>query len=229
MSKVSRLLGRRPRNQVREACLYVHLRKDGGIFAVKGSGEQGLLTEMKLMSELKKTVASGGILLYSRDNPTAPPSTEVDRLFRSMVDLRPTLQLVKEAHPDAPGPPDGATTLMQSAYLGLHEVVEDLLRRGSPVNARDDSGYTALMYASQKGHASCLRVLLKGLADVNARDNDGNTPLMFAAQGGYLDAVDVLLAAGADRSLRGRAGFTAFAFARQNGHGSLLDRLDPAR
>jgi ankyrin repeat protein len=207
--------------------LYVHLRNDGGIFVVRGTGEQALITEADLMKEVDQLIERGGRLLYSRDDPDRRPSDEIERLFRAIVDRSPAqLQLLERPHRDAPGPNEGATTLMQASFTGQHAVVADLLHRGSPVDDHDKDGYTALMYAAQAGQVPCIEALLGGGANPNEQDRDGNTPLMFAAQHGNRDAIDILLAAGADPRPRGKSGFRAADFARQNGHFKMVDRLE---
>lgn len=68
---------------------------------------------------------------------------------------------------------------MASAYVGAAELVDDVLRRGAELEARDASGYSALMYAINGGHEAIVRALLDAGADVDARDREGSTPLMF--------------------------------------------------
>jgi ankyrin repeat protein len=228
MQRIRRWLRQEPdRKSPERAALYVHLRADLGIFSVKGTGAQGLLTEQQLLAEVSRIVGAGGLVLYSRDDPSRDPPEEVDRVFRSIVALHPRIQLMMEPHPDASSPPGGATTLMQAAHFGDVEVVTDLIRRGAAVDGRDIDGYSALMYAAQRGQVGTARALVEAGAPVDAFDEEGNTALMFAAQGGHELVIDLLLAAGADITPRGRGGLSALDFARQNGHRSLLLRLAP--
>jgi hypothetical protein len=204
--------------------VYVHLRRDGGIFVVKGTGEELLATEPELLEIVRAVVANRAVVIYSRDDPRSDPPDEVTRLFREMLDLKPAFKLLDQPHPHA-AVPRGGTSLLQAAFQDRADVVEDLVRRGAPVDAKDPDGMTALMYASNKGSASAAAALLAIGADANATDNEGNTPLMFAAQGGHEAIVDALLAAGADVRPEGKRGFRAYDFAKQNGHTGLLLRL----
>jgi hypothetical protein len=207
-----------------QVSLYVHLRADGGIFVVKGSGEEFLATEDQLLDLVRSVVDDKGVVIYSRDDPQHDPPAELTRVFKRMVDLRPTFQLLDKPHPHA-SLRGGATTLMQAAFASNLSLIDDLVRRGGTLEARDVDGMTALMYASNRGNGPATSELIRLGAVVNARDAEGNTPLMFAAQGGHEAIVDQLLRAGADLHLQGKAGFTAFEFARQNGHAELLPRL----
>lgn len=208
----------------REDVLYVHLRDDGGIFTVRGTGEQGLVSSGQLLTEVARIAGVGGLLLYSRDHPDREPPDRVTRLFQLIVDRRPAIKLVSKPHQDAV-PRDGTSSLMVVAFLGDVDAVVDLLDRGAAVDDQDNVGQTALMYAANAGKSDVVGRLLVAGADPNRRDHEGNAPVMFAAQHGYAEIVGALLAAGADASLRGKAGLTALDLARQNGHTDLLDRL----
>ena len=99
------------------------------------------------------------------------------------------------------------------------EIVEELLRLGADVNARDEKGETALIaivgvdsfFESQK--EKIISILLKAGADVNARRQDGTTPLIAAAD--HLDlssgsgVIEMLLRAGADINAKANDGSTA--------------------
>ena len=55
--------------------------------------------------------------------------------------------------------------------------VEEAIRNGANVNAKDWYGKTALMLAVDREHIETVRVLLQNGAEVNARSNDGVTVL----------------------------------------------------
>jgi ankyrin repeat protein len=208
----------------RENVLYVHLRDDGGIFTVRGTGEQGLESSGRVLTEVARIAAAGGLILYSRDHPDREPPDRVTRLFQLIADRRPAIKLVSKPHPDAV-PKDGTSSLMVVAFLGDVEAVADLLDRGAAIEEQDSVGQTALMYGANAGKSEVVDRLLAAGADPNRRDREGNAPVMFAAQHGHADIVDALLRAGADPAVKGKAGLTALDLARQNGHTDLFDRL----
>jgi Ankyrin repeats (many copies) len=213
--------------------LYVHLAFDGGIFVVRGDGRQAWMTQTRLDDELVELRASGGRLIYSRDDPEHEPSEHVNDVFKRIVDSRPAgIQLLEVAHPVAAahGKQD-VTMLMIAAHRGEIGLLTDLIARHVPLEARSNKGYTALMLAANSGKVECTRLLLDANADPNARDHKSSTPLMFAAQRGFEEIVRMLLENGADRSASGDHGRTAADLARQNGHQatvSLLDQFRPA-
>jgi len=67
-----------------------------------------------------------------------------------------------------------------AARSGQHDVIQEFLKHGFPVDVRNKDGYTPLMMATYYGHQSIVTTLLKHGADRCARDNRGNTALMGA-------------------------------------------------
>ena len=97
--------------------------------------------------------------------------------------------------------------------LGNPRSVEEAIKNGTNVNAKDNDGWTALMRAAWEDHAEVVEVLLKHGADVNAKNNKGMTALMWAAQRGYADVAEVLLKHGANVSTKDNNGNTAMKLA----------------
>ena len=94
--------------------------------------------------------------------------------------------------------------------LGLHSVIELLLKDGVDLEQTDSMGYTALHYAIRgkvglsnfwetgEPHYPVMRLLLANNANINARGPNGRTPLGTAAYGGDDKLVAYLLSQGAD-------------------------------
>ena len=221
-------LFRRKREDDRDVAnvLYVHLGRDGGIFAVRGdTGAQAWIPRWRLEEELERIKAAAGTILLSWEGDGEP------RIVRETFDVIKAsgipLKETTEPHPDATMEGD-ATTLMAAAYGGGDDVLSDLIQRGAELESRDIDGYTALMYAANGGQLRTLELLLDAGADVNARDNEKSTPIMFAAQHGHAEIVRALAEHGADLDARGDHGLTALGFARQNGHEEVARVLEEA-
>lgn len=67
-----------------------------------------------------------------------------------------------------------------AARTGQHEVINEFLKHGFPVDIRNHDGYTALMMSAYYGHQDIVTTLLKQGSDRCLRDNKGNTALMGA-------------------------------------------------
>jgi Ankyrin repeats (many copies) len=204
--------------------LYVHLAKDGGIFAVRGdTGAQAWIPRWLLEEELERVKGAAGTVLLSWD--------EDNRIVRDTFELikaaKVPMKESSEPHPDAKLEGD-ATSLMAAAYAGDDDVLADLIQRGAELESKDVDGYTALMYACNGGKMRSVELLVDAGADVNARDNQNSTPVMFAAQHGHVEIVKALVEHGADTDARGDHGLTALGFARQNGHDGAVRVLEEA-
>ena len=100
-------------------------------------------------------------------------------------------------------PPALFTTLRN----GDAKALRALLRRGTPVNARDDTGATPLMYAALYAGADCVKLLLDHDAVPNATNKAGATALMWGVRD--LAIVRLLLDHGAEVDARSTRGNTA--------------------
>jgi uncharacterized protein len=83
-------------------------------------------------------------------------------------------------------------TVDQGGWNALHyaatgpepKVVEMLLQRGAPIDARSPNGTTALMMAARYGNEQSVTVLLQQHADANARNDRGMNAADFARSAG---------------------------------------------
>ena len=76
--------------------------------------------------------------------------------------------------------------------------VQDAIRSGAEIEARDDGGYTPLILAALYGLDDIVEFLIASGANVNAATKWGATALSEAAKGGEHRVVELLLANGAD-------------------------------
>jgi hypothetical protein len=92
--------------------LYVHLAVDGGIFVIRGNGEQLWVDREGLRRELEALKLRNGLLLYSREAGEADPPRHIEETFQMIMNLEPpALQLVEDPHPEALVAPNERRTL----------------------------------------------------------------------------------------------------------------------
>ena len=65
------------------------------------------------------------------------------------------------------------------------EVVDFLISKGAPLEAKSGSGLTPLHFAARKGHSGICRALLNAGADINAEELQYLTPLCYAVIYGH--------------------------------------------
>ncbi|KAJ1691524.1 hypothetical protein LUZ63_015679 [Rhynchospora breviuscula] len=100
------------------------------------------------------------------------------------------------ANPDARDK-DGFTCLHTAVLQGNAKVLDLLLSRGGPVEAKNIAG-TPLILATCKADCSCMKVLLDHNADPNQVSGGFFSPLFVAVINDSIKCVEVLLKAGAD-------------------------------
>lgn len=88
---------------------------------------------------------------------------------------------------------DGTSALHTAAAHNREDLVSYLIKRGIPVDAKDDAGRTPLHAAAESRAHDALRHLLKSGANPVERTNGIETPLHIAAALGDETAVDILL------------------------------------
>ena len=75
-------------------------------------------------------------------------------------------------------------TLQDNFHKAIEEgnvkAVQQLIKKGTNVNSKDDSGKTPLHIATQTGTLKMVKLLVKNGADVNAEADGGANPLLFS-------------------------------------------------
>lgn len=89
-------------------------------------------------------------------------------------------------------PDDALPPLLAAARAGDVASVEQLLRQGAAVDARDEEGCTALHWAADGNHVAVMQVLLRHGANRTLCDSHGDTPLAMAQTCNHADAIAVL-------------------------------------
>ena len=108
---------------------------------------------------------------------------------------------------------------------GSTQEVEEALRNGADVNARDKHGETALMKAAIYGRTEVAEALLKHGANVNARDKEGRSILMLAAIYGRTEVAEALLKYGANVNARDKEGRTSLIVSARRDSAKLAEVL----
>jgi ankyrin repeat protein len=123
----------------------------------------------------------------------------------------------REAAPSAKRHRSFNRRFVQACTIEPLSVVEEFLRQGADVNARDRDGYTALMASTVAGRTEIVRTLLDHGADVDSRSGFGSTPLMAASYFGFLELARILIERGADVNTKNDLGQTALMLAVKKG------------
>ncbi len=117
------------------------------------------------------------------------------------------------------------------SYLSLlpNELIEEVSKYGTDVNAKDNDGLTALMLASELGYTvEIVKLLIKAPGiDVNAKSNSNErSALSMASMNGNTEAVKLLLTIpGIDVNTRGKDGHTPLSFASMNANSEIVKLL----
>jgi ankyrin repeat protein len=104
-------------------------------------------------------------------------------------------------------------------------MVDLLLARGAPIDARNLAGATALYFAAEGGHAPIVQRLIERGADVNFTGRSGVSPVSAAAYGGSDAIVEALLARGADGRAPDDTGKPPVVYAAAGAHLDVMKQL----
>ncbi len=92
--------------------------------------------------------------------------------------------------------------------------IQDLIKMGADVEAKDERGRTPLHWASFWNHIETAKLLLERGADLEAKTNSGMTPLHWASYKDNIELAKLLLDAGADMNAEDNYGMTPLRWAR---------------
>jgi len=111
---------------------------------------------------------------------------------------------------------DSSVSLHDAARKGDLQKLQEFLKDGKDVNAKDFKGVTALGYAVGHDQLSVVKVLIDAKANINDVDSTGNSAVHFAAGYGRVKVLEHLLARGANHSKVNQMGLTPMGAAQQN-------------
>jgi ankyrin repeat protein len=104
-------------------------------------------------------------------------------------------------------------------------MVDLLLQRGAPIDARDLSGATALYVAAERGQTTVVQRLIDKGADAELKGRSGTSPLAAAAFAGRNQVVKMLLAHGADGRVADDTGKPPIVYAAASGSLDIVRQL----
>ncbi|WP_256003381.1 MULTISPECIES: ankyrin repeat domain-containing protein [Pedobacter] len=87
--------------------------------------------------------------------------------------------------------------IIHAARQGNLDLLSELIRMATNVNARDERGLTPLINACYHNKYAAAKLLIDSGADVNVVDGAGQTILMGVALRGHADIAQLLIDSGA--------------------------------
>lgn len=115
--------------------------------------------------------------------------------------------------------------LLNAAYLGCQEVVQQLLDSNCDINSKDKVKETALHLAVKHGHYNVVKLLVDRKADLNSVDVTGQTPLHKAVEKNDFKVVKLLVENKVNVNIPDNSGETALHIAASKNNSSILNIL----
>ena len=100
---------------------------------------------------------------------------------------------------------NGETLLHAAAKGGIKVLAEQLIKKGSDLNAKNNKDKTPLFLAAEWNHKDTAEILLAEGADVNAKDQMGRTPIYSAIYDHHIEMTKILIAKGADLNAKDKS------------------------
>lgn len=101
------------------------------------------------------------------------------------------------------------TPLMIAARLDEIEILSQLIKANTDINAEDEKKWTSMSWAVANGHERAVELLLETpLANIDHRDARGRTPFSLAAERGFVQIMQLLIEKGADPHIPDNEGHT---------------------
>ncbi|XP_044736046.1 ankyrin-3-like [Chrysoperla carnea] len=116
--------------------------------------------------------------------------------------------------------------LFESVKCNNISEVENNIRAGACVNAKNADNITTLHYAAWKGYDKIVQILLQNKANPNAVGKNGYTPIHYAAKFSHLQVVNALLSYGAVYDALSDSGKTPLDFSEGSEVTSLLKLIN---
>ena len=115
--------------------------------------------------------------------------------------------------------------LLKFSRNGDAKGIQQALKSGARLNARNNIGDSALIIASKNNNYDAILLLLDEGAEVNAKNPRGFTPLMAASSEGDVQTIKVLIRNGAKVNATDSSGWTALMWATRYNQVSVVKSL----
>eukprot|EP01117_Protostelium_nocturnum_P013961 TRINITY_DN5264_c0_g1_i1.p1 TRINITY_DN5264_c0_g1~~TRINITY_DN5264_c0_g1_i1.p1 ORF type:complete len:782 (+),score=223.75 TRINITY_DN5264_c0_g1_i1:110-2455(+) len=163
-------------------------------------------------------------------------SSVQNRILKSMENRNiKLLREVLEEYPDrieTQVDNEGSTALMRCAYLGLHDFMEELLRKGADPIATNRNKDTSLHISCFNANSECTKVLLEKTHEsklsklINSKNKNGCYAIHFASFVGHVESIRLILAKMPfDINVKDSFGNTPISVAALNGQESVVQFL----
>ena len=182
------------------------------------------------LEAVRRLVSQGADIKISNKHKNTPLHTAVNyydmqpmhvEIFKELLKAINVLDVVNVSNND------GYTPLHFAAFHGIFTVVEDLVKKGADIDAKNENYETPLYIAAQRGMLNTVKTLIEKGAAIDAKCNTGETPLCVAAMYGHVEIVKALIKnkARLDYPFVDNYGNTPLHIAAQQGHIKIIEVL----